>query len=297
MTSPLRLGLKLLGYLPLPLLHALGALAGWLLWLLPNKPRRLTRWHLQHCLPELDAATQRRIERQSLGHMMKAAIEAPALWFGPEQRLRRWIDSDPQTAQRFRDISSTGRGAIWLCPHWGAWELSGLFSSVQGTLTSLYKPQKGEMDALMHEGRTRLGATLVPTTGAGVKALLGALKRGEMVGILPDHDPPPGSGRFAPLFGMPAHTTELVSKLAARSGAPVHFFIAERLRFGRGFRFHILPAPADIADPERGVTALNEGVEAIARRWPEQYWWAYERYRRQPDGRPNPYKLKKSSRN
>ncbi|MFT4046821.1 MAG: lysophospholipid acyltransferase family protein [Solimonas sp.] len=284
------------GAAPLWLLHGLGGFVGTVLWLVPNKPRRLTQWHVGHCLPELDAGERRRLVRLSLQHMFKAVLEAPAFWFGGRRRLERWL-ADADAVRQLRALRDEGRGVIWLCPHLGAWELSGLFCSAGGPMTSLYKPQKDAVfDRIMHDGRTRLGAHLVPTDGGGVKALLTALKRKEMIGILPDHDPPPGSGVFAPLFGMSAHTTELVSKLAARSGAPVWFCVAERLPWGRGYRFHLSPAPDDVADPVGGATALNRGVEAVVRRMPEQYWWAYERYRHQPDGEPNPYRVPRRQR-
>jgi len=289
MTSLVRFLLAALGMLPLPVLHGLATLASVALWLLPTRPRRLTSWHLRHCLPQLDADARRRITRASLAHMLKAIVEAPAFWFGPRARLERWL-VDPAAAAQLAELRARNRGVIWLCPHWGAWELAGLFCSAHGPMTSLYKPQKGVVDALMLEGRTRLGAHLVPTTGAGVKALLTALKRNEMIGILPDHDPPPGSGVFAPFFGIPAHTTALVGKLAARSGAPVWFCLAERLPHGRGYRIHLQPAPDGIDDPVNGAATLNAAIEAIVRRWPDQYWWAYERYRRQPDGQPSPYR-------
>lgn len=281
---------RALGSSPLWLLHGLGSFIGTVLSWVPSKPRRLTRWHLRHCLPELDARSRARLERASLQHMFKAVLEAPAFWFGDRQRLDRWL-ADEAAIQQLQALRDEGRGVIWLCPHLGAWELSGLFCSAHGAMTSLYKPQKdATVDRIMYDGRTRLGASLVPTDSGGVKALLTALRRKEMIGILPDHDPPKGSGVFAPLFGMTAHTTELVSKLAARSGAPVWFCIAERLPRGRGYRFHLTPAPADVADPVHGAAALNRGVEDAVRRMPEQYWWAYERYRHQPDGQPNPYK-------
>jgi len=281
--------LYLLGWLPLSVLHALGALAGSLLAWLPNKPKRMTRWHVQHCLPELGAAQRQRIIATSLRQMMKTAIEAPAFWFGPAARLQGWLH-DEAAIRQLAALRAENRGVILLCPHLGAWELAGLFCSAQGPMSTLYKPQDSAIDTLMERGRSRLGAQLVPTTASGVKALLAALKRKEMLGILPDHDPPPGSGVFAPLFGMAAHTTELVSKFAARSGAPVWFCIAERLAGARGFRIHLLPAPDGIADPQTGVATLNAGIEALIRRWPEQYWWAYKRYRRQPEGQPDLYR-------
>ncbi len=287
-TTLLRWTLFVLGQLPLPLLHGLGWLLGSLLWLVPNGLRAVTRRHLELCFPELSAAERSRIGRRSMIESGKAVCESPALWFGSEQRLRRWI-GDPAALRTLQTAVAGGRGAIMLTPHLGAWEIASFFCAQAGPITVLYKPQKGAFDALILRGRSRLGVKPVPTTGGGVKALLGALKRGELVGILPDHDPPDESGtRFAPLFGIPANTMDLVGKLAAR-GAPAWFVMAERLSWGRGYRFHLERAPAGIDDPEAGAAALNQGVEACVTRFPEQYWWSYKRYRRRPPGAVDPY--------
>lgn len=278
----IRFALTLMGWLPLPLLHALGAAIGALLWVLPNKQKRITLQHLQLCFPEKSASEQRRIARASLKHMGKAALEAPAIWFGPEFRLRRWLRDDAAAAE-LRAITRK-RAAILLCPHIGSWELTGMFCAANGPITTLYKPQKGVIDQLILAGRSRLGAKLVPTEGSGVRALLHALKQNEMIGVLPDHDPPEGSGEFAPLFGVAAHTPSLITKLAGRTGAAAWFCYAERLSWGRGFRIHLKPAAAAIGEPTQGVAALNRGVEQVLRHLPEQYWWSYPRYRRRPQG-------------
>ncbi|TXH99627.1 MAG: hypothetical protein E6Q76_19535 [Rhizobium sp.] len=288
MEGLLRILLILFGALPLPLLHGLGFGVGTLLWWLPNSLRRNTVFHLQRCMPELSPAERNRIARHSLIHSAKAVFEAPALWFAPKWRLRRWLQA-PQTQAQMRALIAGGKGLILLSPHIGAWELAGLFCADNGMITSLYKPQKGAMDAVILRGRKRNGATLVPTSTGGVKSLLQALRHGQMVGILPDHDPPEHSGEFAPLFGLTAHTTTLVSKLAGRSEVPVYFIYAERLSWGRGFRYHMRKAPDGIGDRAQGLIALNQGVEEVIRHLPEQYWWGYKRYRRQPAGAPNFY--------
>ena len=283
MPTLLRLCLTLLGWLPLPLLHGGGWLFGLLLCGLPNRLRAITRRHLERCLPELDVDERRRIERRSLIESAKAVVEAPAIWFGPEWRVARWI-ADEAALAVLRAEAAGGRGVIMLTPHLGNWELASFFCAQVAPIVVLYKPQKGIADAVIFAGRARRPAVRpVPTTGGGVKALLSALKRGELIGLLPDHDPPEDSGTtFAPLFGIPANTMALVAKLAQRSGAPVWFIVAERLSWGRGFRFHLRPAPAGIADAERGPSALNQGVENCVREWPGQYWWSYRRYRRRP---------------
>jgi KDO2-lipid IV(A) lauroyltransferase len=283
MSALLRAAFILLGWLPLPCVHGIATVLGVLAWVIPNQPDRISRRHLELCLPELGREQRSRIARRSLTHSLKAMLEAPSIWFGPEFRLRRWLADAPALAQ-LRQLQAAGRGVIVLCPHLGSWELAGMLCAAAGPMTSLYKPQPGVVDELIREGRARLGARLVPTDTGGVKALLSALRRGEMIGILPDHDPPAGSGAFALLFGIPAHTTVLVSRLAARSGAAVCFCIAERRTWGRGFRFHIQMAPAEIADQRTGVAVLNRSVEQRVRELPEQYWWSYRRYRRQPEG-------------
>jgi KDO2-lipid IV(A) lauroyltransferase len=290
MTLLWRVLFTVVGALPLPLLHGVARLVGGALWWLPNDLTRITRLHLELCLPELSARERRRIGRESLRHMCKAVVEAPAIWFGPRRRLLRWLE-DADARQRLRELLAPGHGAIILCPHIGSWELAGMLCASVGPMTSLYKPQKGAVDAAILQGRSRLGAHLVPTTGAGVKALLQALRAGQMIGVLPDQDPPKGSGTFAPFFGIPAHTPELVTRLSGRTGAPVWFCYAERLPRGRGFRFHLSPAPGDVGDPAQGAAALNRGIESVLMHLPEQYWWSYKRYRRQPPGARDLYRV------
>lgn len=289
----LRCLLVFVGWWPLALCHGLGWCLGWLLWWLPNSLRRGTLIHVGLCLHDESPETRSRIARRSLIESMKALLEAPAIWYGPRWRLQRWLGNGEEHAA-MREALAAAPATILLTPHLGAWELAGQYAAQFGPLTLLYKPQKGHFNALILEGRSRNpDAHPVPTDAAGVKALLAALKRDETIGILPDHDPPEGSGRFAPLFGTPAHTTDLVGKLAARTGASVWFIVAERRSWARGFRFRLTPAPAEITDREQSVAALNRGVEACIRQRPGQYWWAYERYRRRPAGAAPPYARKR----
>ena len=288
MSVLLRALLVLLGHIPLPVLHGSAALIGRIAWYVPNNLKRVTQLHLDLCLSELPAADRERIARLSLIHMAKAVLEAPAIWFGPERRLLAWLADEP-ARERLRLALADGQGVIILCPHIGSWELAGMFCASVGRITTLYKPQGGIVDPVILEGRTRLGAQLVPTSGGGVKSLLHALRKRDMAGILPDQDPPWGAGVFAPLFGLPAHTPELVTRLAARTGAAVWFCYAERLPKGAGFRFHVTPAPQQIDDLTLGAAMLNQGIESVLTHLPEQYWWSYKRFRRQPAGSLNPY--------
>ena len=84
-------------------------------------------------------------------------------------------------------------------------------------------------------------------------------------------------------------------RIAARSDARVLFAWCERLPGTSPPRFalHVEAAPEAVgdADPVRAVTALNAGIEAIARRDFSQYQWTYKRYTLRPpgSGEANPY--------
>jgi len=69
----------------------------------------------------------------------------------------------------------------------------------------------------------------VPAGVGAVRTLLAALRRGELVGILPDQDAGTGLGVFAPFFGQPTNTMLLLPRLAAHTRALVVIVYAERL--------------------------------------------------------------------
>lgn len=285
-----RILFRIMAALPLAVAHLLGTAAGLCLWWLPTQQRRAALINIALCLPHLPERMRQRIARASLIHFGRALAESPRLWLGPQKAVRR-LAREVQGLEHVHTALEAGRGVILVTPHLGAWEMAGLYCSRLHALTSLYKPQKGPADAVIKAGRERFGATLVPSDGNGVRALMRALRKGQMVGILPDQDPPQGSGVFAPFFGIVAHTPNLVSRLAERTGAPVIYTYAERLPHSRGYRLHFLPAPAGIgsANRDRGASALNEGVAACVTRLPKQYWWSYERFRRRPPGHARPY--------
>jgi KDO2-lipid IV(A) lauroyltransferase len=109
---------------------------------------------------------------------------------------------------------------------------------------------------------------------------------------MPDQDPRRGAGVFVPFFGVPANTSTLVSRLAARSGAAVMLAFAERLPGGAGFRLHFRAASEAVRDTDlvRSASALNLDIERLVRERPEQYLWSYKRFSVRPPGEANPYR-------
>lgn len=282
--------IRLLGLLPLPLNHLLGGTIGLLLSCIPSKTRRDTRVNLALCFPELSDRERRRMLRRALVETGKTATEAAYFWTRKPARLERLI-VEVRGLEVLQAHLAQQRGLVVAVPHLGAWELLGLYWAERLPLHSMYRPPRHtEYEALLTWVRERSGATLLPATASGIRRLYRALTEGKVVAILPDQEPP-GQGVFAPFFGRPAKTMTLLSKFAERSGAPVLFSFAERLPWARGYRIHLLPAPAEIADPdpEIAAAALNAMVETCIHMAPAQYQWTYRRFRRQQDGSKDPY--------
>jgi KDO2-lipid IV(A) lauroyltransferase len=279
-------------HLPLRAAHALGAILGSLLLVIPNRRRRTAETNLKLCFPDLNETRRRQLMRQSLREYVKGFTELGVLWTRDADTVRALV-REVRGREHLDRALARGKGVIVAAPHLGAWEMIGLFCSLNHRLTSLYRaPPMAALDALMRRVRGRFGSNLVPPNPRGLRAMVEALHRGEVVGILPDQVPARGAGSvFAPFFGIQTNTMVLLSRLVEKTHASVVFAYAERLARGRGFRIHVLPAPAAIGgkSPEASAAAVNAMVEQCVRALPEQYQWAYKRFRVRPLGEKNFY--------
>src|SRR5690606_35204106 len=181
------------------------------------------------------------------------------------------------------------RGLLYLTPHLGCFEIAGRYQPLHGPITVMFRPPRKDILApVMESARNTSALRAVPATMQGVREFVRALKRGEAVGMLPDQAPAQGDGVWAPFFGRPAYTMTLAGKLAAQTGVAVILTAGERLPRGKGWRIHYLRLPDPFpTDPLEQATLINQTMESLIRRFPEQYLWSYNRYKI-PAGAPPP---------
>lgn len=291
MASIIKILLRLLALLPLPLIHAIAYPLGWLLFLIPNRRRSTTITNISLCFPELRQWQRWQLIRRSLIETTKGVLESSAMWMRSGKRTLKLVRHTLNEGL-LEEAYAKGDGVILALPHLGMWEIIGLYCSSSHPMTSLYRPPPiVDLDKTMSRGRERMGAKLVPTDAPGVRALFKALSRGELVAILPDQDPMKGQGVFAPFFGIQANTMVLLSRLAKKTDATVLCAWAERLSWGRGYRIHFHNTDPSLMDDdlEHSLAALNAGVEMCIRQRPDQYLWCYKRFRTRPEGEPRLY--------
>lgn len=276
--------LRLLGRLPLALLHRLGAVLGWVVYVVSPSYARQLRENLRSSGICGDELRCRRLSRQAVSEAGKALAEIVAVWFGPDDAVARMVVAC-EGWEAVERAKTRGKGIIFLTPHLGCFEIAALYGARRMPLTVLYRPPKQRwLEPVMTAGRSRLHAELAPTTVTGVRMLYKALSRGAAVGILPDQAPGEGEGVWADFFGRPAYTMTLVRRLQEKCGAAVIMAFAERLDHGRGFHLHI----HEVSTERFNETVLNRAVEEQVRRCPAQYLWGYNRYKIPAGAQPPP---------
>jgi KDO2-lipid IV(A) lauroyltransferase len=267
---------RFLSMFPLPVLHALGAALGWLVYLASPSYRRRLRSNLA-------LAGYGGHLRSAIAESGKAIVELPFVWCAQQQRVTRHVTMENwELVQRQLD---SGRGIVFLTPHLGCFELTAQQVSLRQELTVMYRPpRKSALKPLVEGARARQNMHLAPANLSGVRMLVKALRGGQPVGVLPDQVPQEGEGVWASFFGRPAYTMTLPAKLAQLGKADILLTYAERLPHGRGYVIRFVPFEGELSGtPAEQAGAINRAMEQLIARCPSQYFWSYNRYKR-PQG-------------
>lgn len=265
---------KILSFLPLWLLHALGWLLGWVAFLLSGVYQR------RFIANARQAGLVRKQWMAAVGAAGQLLGELPRLWLG------RPVTVQWDGAAHVDAALAVGKGILFLTPHVGCFEITAqAYAQRYGQhghpMTVLFRPPRQPWLApLVISSRTRPGLHTAPTTLAGVKQMLKALKGGECVGLLPDQVPPLGQGLWTPFFGKDAYTMTLSARLALQTGAVVLLAWGQRLSWGRGYVVHVMPL-AEALSPDLPVATaqINHAMECLVLQAPQQYLWGYARYK------------------
>jgi len=277
---------RLLSWLPLPLLHNLGALAGWLAYALSPTYRR----HLRENTAQAGLDGVAGVRSAAIAEAGKTILELPKLWLRPQDEVVARVVK-VSGWELVEAAWKEGRGILFLTPHLGCFEITAQYYARQSThaahgpMTVLYRRPKQAWLGPIIEGGRGANLKLAPADVSGVKKLLKALKSGEAVGMLPDQAPKVGEGTWAPFFGRPAYTMTLAARLAQMGksgGATVIFAYAERLHYGAGYHLKLFAPVGETATP----ADINREIERVIMDCPEQYLWGYNRYKGRPAGTP-----------
>jgi Kdo2-lipid IVA lauroyltransferase/acyltransferase len=273
---------RILSRLPLWLVHLLGGWLGRLTYLLSPTYRRNLQGNMTQA--GIDPA----LHGAAAAEAGKQMAELARIW------LRSLDEANAQVLEvvgweLVESAQRAGKGIVFLTPHLGCFEITAQYLSAFGDITVLYRePKSAAARDLILTGRKRAQLHLAPADLSGVRSLIKALKKGQMVGMLPDQAPKSGEGVWLKFFGRYAYTMTLAARLTETDAVSLLTW-GERLPGGRGYRIHFA-APSQ---PLRGSTIeraqqINGEIEALIRQCPTQYLWGYNRYKQPRGAEPPP---------
>ena len=279
--------MRLLAPLPLPVLRALGAGLGRLLYALARRRRHIALVNLRLCYPDWSDARLHDVARRSFVLFSQAFFDRAWLWHAPPAVVR----------QRLRITGATGdltrEGAVVMfAPHFYGMDAGGsaVMDQIERPACTIYSTQSNPaVDAWMRAGRLRFGQATLLSRQDGVKPIVRALREGKMLYLLPDMDLGPQESIFVPFFGIPTATVPSLPRFAKLGGARVVPVVTRLVPDGYEVRVH----PAWQSYPSDDVTADTARMNAELQTWidamPEQYYWVHKRFKTRPPGEPPVY--------
>lgn len=246
-----------------------------------SKKYRVAYKNLKICFPDKTEYWIKKTAKESLKEYMKSLLESPHLYKVSKKNINILIKKI-YNENIIKDCLDQNKGVIFMTPHHGSWELSGLFVASKIKTFNMFKPLRNKvLNDFVLKGRMSKGATLVETDNTGVKKLLKALKNNYGIGVLPDHTPKINQGVMSNFFDVPANTSSLIYKLGKKNKVPIIYIFSERLPNSAGFNLHLgfIEEMFYDLDEKSSADFLNKKIEHLVNINIPQYLWSYERFR------------------
>ncbi|MFQ3597362.1 MAG: lysophospholipid acyltransferase family protein [Chloroherpetonaceae bacterium] len=253
--------------------------------------RKLVETNLRLCFPEKSEEERKRIARQvyieqaqSLFEIMRAPL------------IRSKADAEKifevKNMHLVERCYAEGNGAIVVSAHFGNWELKAMcWAFLAKPCAIVYKPFSNKfLDKKMLEWRTLGGNEFISMSDAP-KLGLKRLREGKLLALLSDQAAHTDD-YFTTFLGRDAAIFLGAAVFALRTKLPIILSIPRRVGVGK----HVLELTEintdDLAFSSENVKVLAErytrSIESYIRRYPDQWFWLHNRWKRTPPQTPLP---------
>lgn len=282
-----RVALAMVASLPPRLAGRIGRAFGALAFFVAGTERRRALDSLARAFPDLPEAERVRLAKACFRHLGQCAFELACIR-KLDAELERWVEWPEADRSVLEQALAKGKGVLFVSGHVGNWELLARRVAMAGypCQTIAKETTDPRLTRLVERFREagRLKSIWRGQDGAA-KAMLKALKGGEILGMLIDQDTKVQSV-FVPFFGHLASTPRAAADLALRTGAAVVVGFCQRQEGGR-YRLSMKEvAVPPCGDREADAVALTarmtEEIEQAIRRAPAQWVWMHRRWKTRP---------------
>lgn len=190
----------------------------------------------------------------------------------------------------YEEALRQNRGVIFLCSHYGNWELMNLVHSAMGHPSYVVgrEMDNPRLNRLLNSLRERYGSTVINSKDpSSLRQILSALHRKKTIAFLIDQSVVGDRGVYVDFFGRPAYTHKIVALMALKTGVPVvPVFIHRQENGAHCFSYEKALPLVRTGDREKDVWTntqlMSRAVEDKVRQRPEQWLWMHDRWKKQP---------------
>ncbi|MFT3839201.1 MAG: lysophospholipid acyltransferase family protein [Myxococcaceae bacterium] len=280
-----RAGAAMVGLLPARWASGLGAVLGGWGYALAGGERTKALESLAIAFPSKTGAERESLARACFVHLGRMILELVCV-AELDRAIGEWVDWPAEDRAVLDRALAEKKGVVFVSGHVGNWELLARTVSLAGYPCQTIAKETSDPRTTRLIERFRESSKLKSIwrgKDGAAKAMLRALKSGEILGLLIDQDTDVQS-LWVPFFGKPAKTPRAAADLALRTGAKVVLGFCQR-RDGK-YRLSMREVSAEGLTGEEGARALTErlsaGIEEAVRAAPEQWVWMHRRWKSPP---------------
>jgi KDO2-lipid IV(A) lauroyltransferase len=272
--------LKSLEAIPYKGLFYIGKVLGLLLYILPNKHKRVSKANLELVFPQKTSLQINSILRDSLFHSVMNILEAGLVW-GKQDYKKKPGFINVKNFSEIETALSSDRGILLFTPHIGNIEIIINFLGQHTDCTIPYtQPKHKGLDKIITNSRNKSGVKMVDINVSGIKEMLAALKNKKLAAVASDQVPKKGAGIISKFFNNEIYSMTLLPKLQQRTGCVAHLMYCERKEKGKGFVIHFDSKIDLSSNIQEGVDKMNNEFEKCIMKLPGQYSWEYKKFKR-----------------
>ncbi len=267
-------------FLPYKLQLSIGKGMGLLAHKFVGQRRHVAEVNIALCFPEKSAEEQAALGRQTFIDNGIGFFETLISWFRPADYLLPITHF--KGLDKIAAAQAEGKGVILLGAHYSMLDLSGalICNHIEASIT--YKPQSHPvLNYIMERGRSRHYKNCF--VSKDTRAIIKALRSGDVIWYAPDQDFGFKNTVFAEFFGVQTATLTATSQLAKLGRAVVLPMTYFRRADNSGYDIEVydaLPIPGESLEADALIA--NQFLEKQIRRYPSQYLWLHKRFKSQP---------------
>ena len=287
MTRVLLSLMRLMAWLPLSWVRALGWILGLVLYLLVAQRRRVVWINLTLCFAHWSRSKRRRVAVRHFVYVAQSWLDRGWLWHGSPALVRRRLRLEGAL-----QALDSEQPTVLFAPHFvgldAGW--TALTQQLPRSFTTIYTNQANlAANDWILQGRKRFGSVRLLGRVEGVKPIVAGLKAGAPLYLLPDMNFGPHESVFVPFYGVAACTVPSLSRFARLGRAQVVPVLTRMT--AQGYTVEILPPWSDFpsADLLADTALMNLRLQDYIDTMPAQYYWVHKRFKDQPEGVVPPY--------